>query len=157
MRKLLTTLFLVVLATVAWAQNAVAVWQQDGKVAKFGFAEKPVVTYADNNLVITTTQTTVEYPIYLLRKISFDVDWTVDAVEEVKAEPLKPSLHLAPGEIAIQGAEPGSVVQVYSVKGQLVMSARVGADGSVTLSTTGLPASIYIVKTTKSTFKIVKK
>ena len=157
MRKLLTTLFLVVLATVAWAQNAVAVWQQDGKVAKFGFAEKPVVTYADNNLVITTTQTTVEYPIYLLRKISFDVDWTVDAVEEVKAEPLKPSLHLAPGEIAIQGAEPGSVVQVYSVKGLLVQSARVGADGSVTLSTTGLPASIYIVKTTKSTFKIVKK
>ena len=71
MRKLLTTLFLVAVATVAWAQNAVAVWQQDGKVAKFGFSEKPVVTYADNNLVITTTQTTVEYPIYLLRKIRF--------------------------------------------------------------------------------------
>ena len=69
----------------------------------------------------------------------------------------EPSFRLAPGEIAISGAEPGSQAQVYALGGRQVLSARVGQDGSVSLSTTGLKAGIYIVKTNKSSFKIVKK
>lgn len=153
MRKLLTTLFLVVLATVAWAQNAVAVWQQDGKVAKFGFAEKPVVTYADNNLVITTTQTTVEYPIYLLRKISFDVDWTVDAVEEVKADV---QFSFRGGSLTVRGGEAGSQVYIYNLKGVKVGQYRLDSDGNATIPTESLGKDFYVVKSKSFTFKFRK-
>ena len=153
MRKLLTTLFLVVLATVAWAQNAVAVWQQDGKVAKFGFAEKPVVTYADNNLVITTTQTTVEYPIYLLRKISFDVDWTVDAVEEVKADV---QFSVRGGSLTVRGGEAGSQVYIYNLKGVKVGQYRLDSDGNATIPTENLSKDFYVVKSRSFTFKFRK-
>lgn len=153
MRKLLTTLFLVVLATVAWAQNAVAVWQQDGKVAKFGFAEKPVVTYADNNLVIATTQTTVEYPIYLLRKISFDVDWTVDAVEEVKADV---QFSFRGGALTVRDGEPGSQVILYNIKGVQVGQYRLDGDGNATIPTENLSKDFYVVKSRCFTFKFRK-
>jgi hypothetical protein len=53
--------------------------------------------------------------------------------------------------------EPGTKVQVFSISGRQEMAVSVQADGSVTLSTAGLPAGIYIVKSNKSSFKITKK
>ena len=40
------------LASGVWAQNTVVVYQKNGQTAKFGFTEKPVVTYSDNELVL---------------------------------------------------------------------------------------------------------
>ena len=69
------------------AQNAVEIYQVDGKVSTFAFSEKPVVTYSGSDLVMTTTKTTVQYPIYLLKKISFDVELdNADVVKDVKAD-----------------------------------------------------------------------
>ena len=86
MKTILTTIFLWLMGTVAtWAQNTVSIYQVDGKVAVFSFAEKPVVTYSGDNLVLTTNKTTVQYPIYQLKKLAFDVDWDAETkVEELK-------------------------------------------------------------------------
>lgn len=79
-------------------------------------------------------------------------------VKEVTiADPSKPTFRATPGEIVISGAEPGSVAQIFSLNGHQTQSARVGDSGSVSLDTTGLPAGIYIIKTNKSSFKLVKK
>ena len=56
-RQLLTALVLLFATVASWAQNAVAVYQNDGTVATFAFTEKPVVTYSGNDLVLTTTKT----------------------------------------------------------------------------------------------------
>ena len=48
-RKFLLTLLLAVATLVANAQNAIAIYQKDGQVAKFAFTEKPVVTYSGTN------------------------------------------------------------------------------------------------------------
>ena len=161
MKKKIYSLLLL-LATALTTNAADAKWclvveSAAGETIAIGADQKPVIKTVADGYELRYGETVTAFTWSQLKKVTVQETEPTTAVEEVKAEPLKPSLHLAPGEIAIQGAEPGSVVQVYSVKGQLVMSARVGADGSVTLSTTGLPASIYIVKTTKSTFKIVKK
>ena len=52
MRKLYTTLLLAC-SLMAGAQNAISIHQKDGKVANFAFSEKPIVTYADNQLGIS--------------------------------------------------------------------------------------------------------
>ena len=84
--KLTITLLFLVLTVRAWAQNAVAIYQTDGNVTKFAFTEKPVVTYSNNELVLTTSSTSVQYPIYLLKKLAFEIEWDVEtAIEEVKA------------------------------------------------------------------------
>lgn len=49
--------------------------KKDGSVVKFDFADNPVVTYSGNDLVITTSKTTAQFPVYLLDKLSFSADW----------------------------------------------------------------------------------
>ena len=88
-RKFLLTLLLAVATLVANAQNAIAIYQKDGQVAKFAFTEKPVVTYSGSDLVLTTSKTIVQYPVYMLQKIAFDVvDLIANDIEQlaVKAE-----------------------------------------------------------------------
>jgi hypothetical protein len=46
--------------------------KKDGSVEAFDFADKPVVRYSGNDLVLTTSKTSVQLPVYLLQKISFD-------------------------------------------------------------------------------------
>ena len=46
--------------------------KKDGTVLKFDIADKPKVSYSGNDLVLTTTKTTVQLPVYLLQKISFE-------------------------------------------------------------------------------------
>ena len=47
--------------------------KKDGTVLKFDIADKPKVSYSGNDLVLTTTKTTVQLPVYLLQKISFEI------------------------------------------------------------------------------------
>ena len=110
----LTTFFLLVFSLMTYGQNTIVVFQQDGEVAKFDFSEKPVVTYAGDNLVLTTTQTTVQYPIYMLKKISFDVDLeTTDAIEQVKADV---QFSFSGGTLTVRDGEPYSYVYIYNIK-----------------------------------------
>jgi len=155
MKTRLTIITLLLMAvTTAWAQNAIAVYQQDGKVAKFGFAEKPVVTYTDNNLVISTTQTTVQYPIYMLKKMEFDVDWTIDAVEAVKADT---QFSFRDGTLAVRGGEAGSQVYIYTIKGVMVGQYRLDSDGNATIPLSNLSKDFYVVKSKRFTFKFRKQ
>lgn len=54
------------------ANLRLVILKKDGTVLKFGVADKPKVSYSDNDLVLTTTKTTVQLPVYLLQKISFE-------------------------------------------------------------------------------------
>ena len=49
--------------------------KKDGGIETFDFADKPVVTYSGNDLVITTAKTRVQFPIYLLKDLTFDDGW----------------------------------------------------------------------------------
>ena len=85
--RLLFAFLLTALCSVASGQNSIAIYQKDGQVAKFAFSEKPVVTYSGNDLVVTTTKTTVQYPVYMLQKVAFDVsDELANDIEEVKQQ-----------------------------------------------------------------------
>ena len=47
------------------------VWQADGKVVTYALDEEPVTTYADGNLVIKTSKTTITYPLEDVRKFTY--------------------------------------------------------------------------------------
>ena len=77
MKKMLLSLAFLLAATVAQAvpQRTVSIYQKDGQVVAFAFSERPVVSYDAGDLVLTTTKTTVQFPIYQLKKLQFDDDW----------------------------------------------------------------------------------
>ena len=161
MKKKIYSLLLL-LATALTANAADAKWclvveSAAGETIAIGADQKPVIKTVADGYELRYGEQVTAFTWSELKKVTVrETEPTTTAVEEVKAV-AEPSFRLAPGEIAISGAEPGSLAQVYALGGRQVLSARVGQDGSVSLSTTGLKAGIYIVKTNKSSFKIVKK
>ena len=152
--KLVYTLLLAVITTMAYAQNAIAVYQKDGQVAKFAFTEKPVVTYSGNDLVLTTTKTTVQYPIYMLQKVAFDLsDDIINDVEEVK---LEARFRFEGETLIISGGEPGEPVYLYNMKGMMTGQYRLDGEGRAAIPLQGTDKSLYIVKTSRFTFKFRK-
>ena len=141
-------------ATTADTENAIVVYQKDGQVAKFAFSEKPVVTYSGNNLVLTTTKTAVHYPIYMLQKVVIDVsDEIINDVEEVKREA---QFRFKGGMLIISGGDPGSTVYIYDIKGVKAGQYVLDGEGCATLPLQHLGQQLYIVKTTRFTFKFRK-
>ncbi|MBO7067810.1 MAG: hypothetical protein J6W52_03905 [Bacteroidaceae bacterium] len=137
------------------AQNAVAIYQVDGQVATFAFEEKPVVTYRGSELVLTTTQTCVQYPIYKLKKMEFTVDWDdPDAIEKVKETDTQFSFR--GGQLTVGRGKSGSYVYLYNLKGIKVAQYTLDENGCASIPMQALPQDIYIVKTTGFTFKFRK-
>lgn len=151
MRKLYTTLLLAC-SLMAGAQNAISIHQKDGKVANFAFSEKPVVTYADNQLVITTTKTSVQYPLYLLQKIDFELT-DATAVEQVKPDA---KFRFTDGTLYITGGDPGSQVVIYDMRGMTAGQYLIDDAGNAVISLQSLSKGLYIVKTNHFTFKFTK-
>ncbi len=135
-------------------QNAIVVYQKDGKVAKFAFSEKPVVTYSGNDLVVTTSKTTVQYPVYILQKVAFDVsDELANDIEEVKQQA---QFRFEGGMLVISGGDPGTTVYIYDIKGVKAGQYVLDGEGCATLPIQHLGQQLYIVKTTRFTFKFRK-
>ena len=161
MKQKLYSLLLLLAVTLsghaADAQWCLVVESAGGETIAIGVDQKPVIKTVADGYELRYGEQVTAFTWSELKKVTVrETEPTPTAVEEVKAV-AEPSFRLAPGEILISGAEPGSEVQVYALGGSQALSARVGQDGSAHLSTTGLKAGVYIVKTNKSTFKIVKK
>ena len=151
--SLLLLLLAVVTAHAADAKWCLVVESAGGETIAIGADLKPVIKTVADGYELRYGETVTAFTWSQLKKVSIK-ETEPTAVEEVS---MKPAIQVAPDEVAIQGAEPGSVAQVFSANRQLVQSARVAANGSVSLSTQNLPAGqVYIIKTTKSTFKITK-
>lgn len=155
-RKLFTVLLLWLIAVGAWAQNAVIVYHYDGTTSSFAFTEKPVISYAGSDLILTTTKTTVQYPVYMLRKIDFgdSLDNTTVGIEQVQS--VDAQFLFSDGRLAIQGGEPYTHVYIYTLAGTKVGDYQLDSQGSASIPTTSLSNDIYVVKTKRFTFKFRK-
>ena len=152
--SLLASVFKMHAATMTDVENAIAIYQKDGKVVKFAFSEKPVATYSGNDFVLTTTKTTVQYPIYMLQKVAFDL--TEDYVNLVKEVKREAQFCFEGDMLIINGGDPGSVVYLYDISGLKVGQYQLDGDGCTTLPIQHLRNKLYIVKTTRFTFKFRK-
>lgn len=110
---LFTLLLAAVLYVSAVEQNVVAVYQLDGQKALFAFADQPEVTYTATDLVLTTTKTSVQYPIAQLKKLQFETADIEEGIEDVPVEDKRFSFR--DGSIVIEGGEPNSLTR-YPVR-----------------------------------------
>ncbi len=162
-QKIYAMLLLLAMTITAQAQEAqwcLVVESAAGETIAIGADLKPVVKTTAEGYELRYGSQTTAFTWSELKKVTVKktvADHNVTPVEEVKTVEENPSFRIADGEIRISGAEPGTMVLVYAVNGQQVLRSRVGENGSVSLSATGLPANMYIIKTTKSSFKLIKK
>lgn len=146
-------LILFSVATMATEQNVVAIYPLQGEVALFAFADQPELTYTATDLVLTTTQTSVQYPIGNLRKVSFERADMPEGIDEIE---VTKQFTFRDGQIIIEGGSPNALVNIYTIQGVLVSQYRLDSDGNTAIPTTGLNGAAYILTTGSITFKFMQ-
>ena len=154
MKRLFIILFTVVLSVPSFSQNTLTIHQKDGQQFSFGFEDKPVITYTDNDLVLKTTKTEVQYPLSSLAKFTFtDLEDAVISIKDDKAAQMELENYV----VSITGAKSGVTVSVVGSDGKTLNSYKTDTDGSVTFSIAELPEGVYIINSENLTCKILKK
>lgn len=167
MQKLYSLLLLFALAcgTNAYAAEQVAQWclvveSSGGETIAIGADLKPVIATTAEGYELKYGDVITSFTWNQLKTITMEetiADANLTPVESVEEPVQQTTFNVAPGEVRIEGATPGSIAQIFSMDGRQVSNARVGENGSVSLSTSGLPKNLYIIKTNKTTFKLLKK
>lgn len=157
-KRFITLIALMVMAPLGLcAQNTLTVHQTDGQKFSYGFDEKPVVTFADNNLVITTSKTVVEYVYSSIAMFTFDGNDGASAVKDVKNAVSKPGIKLDEYSVAISGAKAKAMVRLTAADGKLLQSYKADEEGSVTFSISELPVGTYLISSEGLSVKILKR
>ena len=134
-------------------QEGVAVHRANGQVEYFSFAGHPIVTYEGDNLVMSCGNTRVLYTLKGLEKITFG-SFTTSIDDSLISEGL--SFHFDNDQIQIANAKAGEVIRVYNAAGRLVHLLHADGDGRLTISLDTLPAGVYVIQLSKTTYKILK-
>jgi hypothetical protein len=137
------------------AQNTLNVHQKDGQIISFGFEEKPVVTFTDNELVVTSTKAEARYQLATVAKFTFDVEGT--AVEGIKDDVRTAAISLDEYVVSLTGAKPEITVRLIASDGKVLQSYKTDRNGYVQFSIADLPEGTYIISSESLNVKILKK
>ena len=153
MKKLFSLIILFVFALSVMADDMLLqIWQSDGKVVNIDLNEQPVTTYSDGNLIITTTRTTITYPLEKVVKYTYV---SAEGIESLDAMNTKFSQD---GETLIfSGLAQGTEIAVYASSGQMMRKTKAGSQTKTTVSVSDLPPGVYLVKVNAVTYKITKR
>ena len=131
------------------------VWKADGQVMTINLGEEPHTTYCNGILTITTSRTTITYPLNQVRKYTYVVE---DGTGEGDGVPDGINVALIDnGEsLSFKGLKPGTEVQLLDASGKVVRNIR-AAGNVLAVSTSQLPVGFYFVKANGVTYKIMKR
>jgi hypothetical protein len=128
------------------------VWQANGKVLNISLNEEPRTTYSDGQLIITTTKTTVTFPLEEVVKYTYTDATGISSPEAVGSE------FSSDGEsITFTGLKSNTPVYLYTVAGQLVKTVTATGQSKTVVSVSKFPVGVYVVKANGVTFKITKR
>ena len=129
--------------------NALRLHKASGEEVTILLKERPVVTFVSNDLVVTTQSNEVSYPSADIMKFTY---------EAVEYSGVNGSLISFLGdELQVAHLAAATEVAVYTLDGKCVATATTDAKGAASISLSGQPAAVYVVKTSSVTFKIRKQ
>ena len=133
--------------------NALVLHMANGKLVTYLLDDLPIVTFEDDELVITTPNNVVSYQDGDVVKFTYSY---VDP-SKVSQTTLSDTMFKFEGNVlCAYNLEPLSDVSVFSVDGALITSAKTGANGEITLSIPQQSGNVVVVKTSVANFKMMK-
>ncbi len=154
---LLSVLLLPSLA--AWGDSgtisALKIHCKSGAAVTILLGERPLVTFANNDLVVTTQTNVVCYPADEVLKFTYlDDDEVLNGIGQAT---LSGSVFsFADDNLQVRHLAPATAVTVYAVDGKLLVTAQTDAQGNATLALPEVAGDVYVVKTSSVTFKLRK-
>lgn len=143
------------LATPALAagDGAVVVETKSGEKVTFYYEAQPEITFAEADVEIKSSEQSVVYAMSDVAQIKFD-----DTITGIGAVSKNETRFTFSGtQVIIEGLAPQSKVAVFAADGKLWKQGSADANGKATLALGELTKGVYVVKTNKVSYKIVKK
>lgn len=116
----------------------------DGTKTGFVLADKPAVSFVDNNVRVRANHVDTDFEVSTVEKFVFGD--ALASIETVAPNEVRFTIPDA-DHVTVEGLKRGETVTVVSVEGRVVHAVRANADGSVQIELTQLPKGIYIVAT----------
>lgn len=135
-------------------------WLKDGRYDGYAFTDKPSITYADGNLYITTATGIYSYPHEQVQKLTLSDNETPieTAISPISAQSAQSFMnYLSADEVRMQGMKPSEQLRVYNVGGTVVQVLTTSEQGTLSVPLQQLLPGTYILKTSTTTYKIIKK
>ena len=125
---------------------------KDGTQTVIALQEKPVITCQGGELKVTVAgQEKVSAPLGDVAKYYFS-DTPSDIFEMAEEKP-----RIEMGHLYIARAKAGDIVRVYTIDGRMAGTYRIAENGSADIDLTTLGKGLYIVKTSKTSIKILNQ
>ena len=134
--------------------NCLVLWHKDGYKVHYLFAEKPVVSFVDDKIIVEDNTTRTEYDYEAISKMTYEVDDPA-GIKNVEENKKTETSFTHEGEnFVFQAGNKPLQVQVVTVNGVLIKAFTVGADSMEMLSVKSLPRGINIISVNGATYKI---
>ena len=130
------------------------VWAKDGTKVAYALAEKPKVTFTDNDLVITANGVEVNYPLENMKRFTYEEN-TATAISNLQTG--KASFKLDGESLLFLDLKANSTVSLNSLNGTIVFNKTIRIAGEYSFPLSGLNAGVYLVTVNGLTYKIVKR
>lgn len=155
MKKILLSLLLIVCSTITWAEDidALKLHLASGKQVVCLLEERPVVTFTNEEVVITTHMHEVRYLSNDVLKFTY-VNFEEDGIHSPQLD--QELIRLDGNNLSIYGIASDSPVSVYTADGVLVASVKADKSGTVSVVLPEQSGKVYVVKTSVANFKISK-
>lgn len=135
--------------------ESVMLWHANGEKTCYLLSSKPVITYSEENLVLTATDVNIEVALADIEKITFDRQGA--GVQQALSEKQQGRITVNADGAQLSGFEKGMKVYLYKVDGVLISQYTIPESGSLNISLNGMERGIYIIKAGRSTIKIARK
>ena len=154
MKELYIIICMVFIAIPAAAQNILTIYQKDGRFFSYGFDDKPVIKYTDNDLILKSHDVEVYYPLSAIAKIAFTESTAIETIEEIYNNP---TILLENHLVRINGSKPGIIVAIVGIDGKTYGTYKTDQEGTTSFSISMLPKGIYIITSEEITCKFLKE
>ena len=153
MKKLYLILLLLCCCGSIMADQVLQIVKADGQTHTINLNQEPVTTFEDGNLIITTINATITYPLEVVRKFVF-ISGSED-IQNIKGDKFEISKD---GRfLTLSGLKNDTDAYLYSVNGILMERIHVTASTSISINLESYPLGVYMIKVDGATYKIMNQ
>lgn len=123
------------------------------QTVQFKLESSPQIAFDDENLIISTASdpSLLKYGMADVAHIIFYNEASTDRIEAAT------SFSIQGDCLSVNGLPGGAAVDVYNLRGQLLLHATAGNDGAAMIDLSPLPADVYIISAPGITYKLARR
>lgn len=129
--------------------------KKDGTKSYYDLHEEPVTTFANGQLVLTTSKTTAYFKLSEIARYTFEGAY--DEIGKAKVRAGETVYHQGRDVMSFEGLPRGTVVELYTADGRKLSSQHTSGDTTTEVSLADQPRGTYYVKIGDAQYKFEKR